>query len=181
MACIFMPECNFVHGYFRCLLLEGTMDVEVKVKMIRSIHTFRRDHTIQVISCKPWSPRLCPHPSLIRKMLTYLELEVKNGNQLHTSTYQFGKTISLWKAPVPKRAADKKKKTRTPIKRQFKVGLIEETLPVNTRPEVVATMVTSTQTQVVKPTATTAKPSPIPMTVYSLFQTKVKKNPQPHN
>ena len=52
MACILMPECNFMHGSFRCLLPEETMDMEVKVKMMRGIHTFRRDHTTQVISCK---------------------------------------------------------------------------------------------------------------------------------
>ena len=82
-----MPECNFVHGYFRCLLPEETMDMEVKVKMMRGINMFRRDHTTQVISCKPWSPRLHPYPSLIRTMQTYLELEGKDGNQLCTNTY----------------------------------------------------------------------------------------------
>ena len=33
-----------MHGYFRCLLLKESMDVEVKVKMMRGIHTFRRPH-----------------------------------------------------------------------------------------------------------------------------------------
>ena len=61
MACILIPECNFMHGYFRCLLPEETLDMEVKVKMMRGIHTFRRDHTTQVMSCKPSSSR---HPSL---------------------------------------------------------------------------------------------------------------------
>ena len=30
MACILMPDCNFMHGYFRWLLPEETVDVEVK-------------------------------------------------------------------------------------------------------------------------------------------------------
>ena len=68
------------------LLPIETMHVEVKVKTVRGIHTFRRDHTTQVISCKPWSPRLYPYSSILRKMLTYLELEGKSGTQLHTST-----------------------------------------------------------------------------------------------
>ena len=38
-------------------------------------------------------------------------------------------------------------------------------------------MATSTQTSVVKPTATAAKPSPIPLTVYNLSQTKVQEKP----
>ena len=179
MACILMPECNFVHVYFRCLLPEETMDMEVKVKTMRGIHTFRRDCTTQVLSCKPWSPRLHPYPSLIRKMLTYLELEGKDGNQLCTSTYPLGKTTSLQKTSVPKRATDKKKRTETPIKRKFMVRLVEKSLPVNTEPEVVATTATSTQTSVVKPTATTAKVNPIPLTVYNLSKTKDQEIPNP--
>ena len=25
-----MPQCNLTHGYFRCILLEGTIDIESK-------------------------------------------------------------------------------------------------------------------------------------------------------
>ena len=49
MACILKPECNFLHRYFRCLQPIETVDVEVKIKMMRGIHTFRRDQTTQVI------------------------------------------------------------------------------------------------------------------------------------
>ena len=56
MACILTPDHNFVPGYFRCLLPIETVNVEVKVKMMRDIHIFRKDSTTQVISCKPWSP-----------------------------------------------------------------------------------------------------------------------------
>ena len=31
------------------------------------------------IKCNPWSTRLCPHPSLIKKMRTYLKVEGKLG------------------------------------------------------------------------------------------------------
>ena len=50
MACILKPECNFRHQYFRCLLPKETVDIEVKTKMMRSIHTFRRpDNTGQIV------------------------------------------------------------------------------------------------------------------------------------
>ena len=107
MACILMPKCNFAHGYFRCILPEKTADVEVRVKTMKGIHTLRRNCTTQVISCKPWSPRLHPYPSLVRKMQTYLESEGQNINQPCKSPYQVGKLTSLQKTPVPKRAADK--------------------------------------------------------------------------
>ena len=89
MAFILKPECNVLHGYFRCLLPIETVKVEVKVKMMRVIHTFRRDCITQVISSNPLSTMICPYPSLIRKMKTSLELEDKLGTQLqqHTSTY----------------------------------------------------------------------------------------------
>ena len=87
-----------MHGYFRCLLPIETVDVEVKIKMMGGIHTFRRDWTTQVISWNPWSTRIHPYPSLIRKMNTYLELEGKLGAQSQlqpgTSTYSPDKSSS---------------------------------------------------------------------------------------
>ena len=75
MACILFPECNFLHGYFRCQLPMETVDMGVTVKTVQHIHMFRRDRTSQVIKCNPWSTRLHPYPSLVQKMRTYLELE----------------------------------------------------------------------------------------------------------
>ena len=50
-ACILRPECNFLNGYFRCLLPVETVDVEVKVKMMQGIHMFQRNRTSQNIRC----------------------------------------------------------------------------------------------------------------------------------
>ena len=40
---------------------------------------FRRDRMTQLIKCTPWSMRLCPHPTIIKKMKTFLEVENKMG------------------------------------------------------------------------------------------------------
>ena len=146
MACIPMPEFNFVHGYFRCLLPEETMDMEVKVKMMRGIHMFRRDHTTQIISCKPWSPRLHPYPSLARRMQTYLELKGQDVSQPCPSSNQAVRPTSTWKTPVPKKALDRrqKKRSKMPIRKQFKVRLIEKPPSNTTKPEATATNVTAT-------------------------------------
>ena len=124
MTCILKPECNFLHGYLGCLIPIETIDVEVKIQIMSNIHTFRRDQTTQVISCNPWSTRLCPYPSLIRKMKTYLELEGRLGTQpqlqLHTSTYFLNISSLPQKTPVPKKA-QKKKRAKAPIKGRFKV------------------------------------------------------------
>ena len=102
MACMLVPQCNFVHRYFRCLLPEETIDAAVTIKTMKGIHTFRRDHTTQIISCKPWSPRLCPYPSLVRRMQTYLVLKSQDASQPCSSSNQAVRPTSPWKAPVPK-------------------------------------------------------------------------------
>ena len=40
---------------------------------------FRRDRMTQLIKCTPWSTRLHPHPTIIKKMKTFLEVEGKMG------------------------------------------------------------------------------------------------------
>ena len=184
MACILKPECNFMHQYSRCLLPEETVDMAVKVKMMRGIHTFRGDHTTQAISCNPWSLRLHPYPSLISKMKTYLELEGKLGTKLCTSTYLLDKNSLPCKTTVPNKA-EKKKRTKTPVKRRLKVRLIEQSLPVNPTlsinltPTAVTTMATSTQMLPVKPTTTTTNPTPIPVIIYNLAQSRIQEIPSP--
>ena len=79
MACLLQPECNFLHGFFRCKLPVEVVDVEVKITSMQGMHIFRRDQTTQVIKCTPWSTRLCPHPTIIKKMKTFLEVEGKMG------------------------------------------------------------------------------------------------------
>ena len=132
MACIITPQCNFLHGYFRCLLPEEIIGVEVKVKTMKGIHKFRRDCTTHIISYKPLSPRLCHYLSLVRKMQTCLELKDKDFGQPHSSSNQtIRPTISsLQKAPDPRKAIYKKQKKRSkiPIRKQFKVRLIEKPL-----------------------------------------------------
>ena len=68
MACILRPKCNFLNGYFRCLLPLETVDVDVKIKTMRGVHMFKRDRTMKVIKYNLWSTKLCPYHSLIQKM-----------------------------------------------------------------------------------------------------------------
>ena len=79
MACLLQPECSFLYGFFRCKLPVEVVDVEVKIMSMQGTHIFRRDQTMQVIKCTPWSTRLHPHPTIIKKMKTFLEAEGKMG------------------------------------------------------------------------------------------------------
>ena len=79
MACLLQPESNFLHGYFRCRLPVEVVDVEVKITSMQGTHIFQRDRTTQLIKCTPWGTRLCPHPTIVKKMRTFLEMERKMG------------------------------------------------------------------------------------------------------
>ena len=61
----------------------GTSDVdshmEVKITSMQGMHIFQRDRTTQLIKCTLWSTRLHPHPTIVKKMRTFLEVEGKMG------------------------------------------------------------------------------------------------------
>ena len=157
MACIMRPECNFLNGYFRCLLPLETVDVGVKVKMMRGIHMFRRNRITQVISCNPWSTGLHPYPSLIQKMKTYLELEGKIDpkprpqSQLGTSSPPQNNNSVTRKSLQPK-MTEKKRRIRVPTKRRYKVRVIAQPLPTNPTTSVPVNPITT-------PTAATSNAS----------------------
>ena len=79
MACFLQPECNFLHGFFRCKLPVEVVDIEVKSTSLQGMHVFRRDRKTQLIKCTPWSTRLHLCPTIIKKMKTFLEVEGKMG------------------------------------------------------------------------------------------------------
>ena len=79
MACLLQPECNFLHGYFRCELPVEVVDVKVKITSMQGTHIFQRDRTTQLIKCTLRSTRLCPHPTIIKKMKPFFEVEGKMG------------------------------------------------------------------------------------------------------
>ena len=131
----FETRCNFLHRYFRCLLPLETVDVEEKVKTMRGIHTFRGDRTTQVIPCNPWSTRLCPYPSLIRKMKTYLEVEGKLGAKpnpqpkLQPCTSTLSQNNSLMRKTLVPKKAEKMRTARALVNRRYKVRVIAQPLP----------------------------------------------------
>ena len=79
MACLLQPECNFLHGFFRCKLPVEAVDMEVKVMLMQGTHIFKRDRTTQLIKCIPWTTKIHPHPTIIKKIKTFLEVENKMG------------------------------------------------------------------------------------------------------
>ena len=63
--------------------------VEVKITSMQGMLIFRRDRMTQLIKCTPWSMRLHPHPTIVKKMKTFLEVENKMGPIIPAPVNQF--------------------------------------------------------------------------------------------
>ena len=55
MACQLQPECNFLHGLFKCKLPMEVVDMEVKITSMQGTHLYKRDQTMQVTKCLLWT------------------------------------------------------------------------------------------------------------------------------
>ena len=117
MVCLRQPECNFLHGFFRCKLPVEVVDIEVKITSMQGTHIFRRDRTTQLIKCIPWSTRFCPHPTIIKKMKTFLEVENKMGPIIPAPANQFRPPLPETNPNVRKNGMTEKRKRATPKKK----------------------------------------------------------------
>ena len=50
-----------------------------KITSLQGMYIFRKDRTMQLIKCTSWNTRLHPHPTIIKKMKTFLAVEGKMG------------------------------------------------------------------------------------------------------
>ena len=118
MACLLQPECKFLHGIFRCRLPGEVVDVEVKITSMQGMHIFRRDRMTQLIKCTPWSMRLHPHPTIIKNIKTFLEVEGKMGPiSVPAPSNQFRPPLPETNPNVRKSDVTEKRKRVTPKKK----------------------------------------------------------------
>ena len=115
MVCLLQPECNFLHGFFRCKLPVEVVEVEVKITSMQGMHIFRRDWTTQLMKCTPWSTRLHPYPTIIKKMMTLLEVEGKMG-PIPAPISQFRPPLPDTNPNIRKNNATEERKRATPKK-----------------------------------------------------------------
>ena len=92
------------------------VDVEVKITSMQGIHIFRRDRTTQLIKCTPWSTRLHLHPTIIKKMKTFLEVENKMG-PIPTPGSKFRAPLPDTIPNIRKDTVTEKRKRATPKKK----------------------------------------------------------------
>ena len=107
----------FLHGYFRCRLPVEVVDMEVKITSMQGTHIFRRDRMTQLMKCTSWSTRLCPHPTIVKKMRTFLEVEGKMGPMPQTTSSWYRPPQLDTNPNVRKDKATEKRKRVVPTKR----------------------------------------------------------------
>ena len=118
MACLLQPECTFLHGFFRCRLPVEVVDIEVKITSMQGMHIFRRDRMIHLIKCTLWSMRLHLHPTIIKKMKTFLEVEGMMGPiPVPVPSNQFRPPLPETNPNVRKNDVTEKRKRATPKKK----------------------------------------------------------------
>ena len=81
------------------------------------MHIFRRDRMAQLIKCTPWSMRLHLHPTIIKKMRTFLEVENKMGPIIPAPANQFRPPLPETNPNIRKYDMAEKRKKATPKKR----------------------------------------------------------------
>ena len=78
-------------------------------------HIFGRDRTTHLIKCIPWSTRFHPHPTIIKKMKTFLEVEGKMG-PIPAPDSQFRPPLPDTNPNIRKNNVAEKRKRATPKK-----------------------------------------------------------------
>ena len=92
---------------------------------------FRRDRMTQLIKCTPWSMRLHLHPTIIKKMKTFLEAEGKMGPiPVPVPGNQFRPPLPETNPNVRKNDVTEKRKRATP-KRKFRPATAKPTTVQN--------------------------------------------------
>ena len=84
---------------------------------MQGMHISRRDRMTQLIKCTPWSTRLHPHPTIIKEMRTFLEVENKMGPIIPAPANQFRPPLPETNHNIRKNDTAEKRKRTTPKKK----------------------------------------------------------------
>ena len=107
------------------------MDREIRITSIQGTHMFNRDRTCQIIKCNPWSTRHCPHPTIIKKMKTYHELEGKLGPKTQPQPNQSRPLQPDTNPQVRKESKATVKRKRLIPTKKYKVKVVAKPDPSN--------------------------------------------------
>ena len=119
MACDLAPQCNILYGFLQCQLSEDTIDIEIMMRTMKGILTFKKVCGNQTSSCTPWGLQVYPFPSLVKKVEPYLE-ERRNITNPFCLTHTYpDRPIT---SPFARLQTPERKKTKNSKKRSRKVN-----------------------------------------------------------
>ena len=78
---------------------------------------FQKRKLTQLIKCTLWSTRLCPHPTIVKKMRTFLEVEGKMGPVPQPASSQYRPPQPDTNPNIRKDMATERRKRVAPTKR----------------------------------------------------------------
>ena len=108
MAREISPVCDFIFESIQTGLPMDAVDIELMIRMVKGINTYRKDHTAESTVFSPWSRTVIPSPSMCKKIQAFQD---KNRQ---TMMWNNGLATSYFSAPTkPKcKCAPGKTKTR---------------------------------------------------------------------
>ena len=109
MAREISPICDFIFGSIWTGLLTDMVDIEIMIRMVKGIYTYRKDHMAESTVFLPWSRTIIPFPSLCKMIQMYQDRNRQTSvwNKGHAAPYfptqpqpncrhTMGKTRTRW-------------------------------------------------------------------------------------
>ena len=90
MAREISPICDFIFVSICTGLPMDTVDVELTIRMVKGIYTYRKDHMAESMVFSPWSRTIIPFPSLCKK------IPVSQDENRQTSAWNKGHAMSYF-------------------------------------------------------------------------------------
>ena len=78
MARKISPICDFIFGSISTCLATDTVDIDLTVRTVKGIYTYRKDHTTESTIFTPWSKKVIPFPSLRWKIHVFQDDKRQN-------------------------------------------------------------------------------------------------------
>ena len=107
MAREISPICNFIFGSICTGLPMDTVDVELMIRTVKGIYTYRKDNMAKSTVFSPWSRTVIPFPSLCKKVQAFQD----ENRQM--SAWNKGHATSYFSAPPQPKCRCTLGKTRT--------------------------------------------------------------------
>ena len=93
------PICYYILRSIRTCLPADTVDIDLTIRTVKGIYTYRKDHTAESTIFTPWSKKVIPFPSLRWKIQAFQDDKRQNTttpwNDSNSNRVQFSATPKM--------------------------------------------------------------------------------------